>query len=307
MGTILPEPVRSGLLPVRLPVTAAILSAAKDLLRLLPRRGKLLLRCAEEDKPRLSHETLAAAPTMTSMATLFVSDLHLDDARPEATRLFGDFLAGEARSAEALYILGDLFEAWVGDDDPSEAGAFVAEHVRALSDRGVPVSFMHGNRDFLLGDAYAARAGMRLLRDPTRIELLGEPVLLMHGDLLCTGDTEYQKFRAQTRDVDWQRAFLAQPLEARLAFARQARGESARHQGALREAGRMETITDVAPAAVEEAFAAHGVDTLIHGHTHRPAIHRGDARTRIVLGDWYAQGSVLRVDAQGPRLSALPL
>jgi UDP-2,3-diacylglucosamine hydrolase len=241
-----------------------------------------------------------------AMATLFVSDLHLDDARPRATRLFGDFLAGEAHSAEALYILGDLFEAWVGDDDPSEVGAFVAEHLRALSDHGVPVSFMHGNRDFLLGEAYAARAGMRLLHDPTRIELHGEPALLMHGDLLCTGDTAYQQFRAQTRDPEWQRAFLAQPLEARLAFARQARGESARHQGALREAGRMETITDVAPAAVEAAFAVHGVDTLIHGHTHRPAIHRDGKRTRIVLGDWYEQGSVLRIDERGPRLSALP-
>jgi UDP-2,3-diacylglucosamine hydrolase len=241
------------------------------------------------------------------MATLFVSDLHLDDARPDATRLFGEFMAGEARSADALYILGDLFEAWVGDDDPSQAGTFVAERLKALSDHGVPVSFMHGNRDFLLGEAYAARAGMRLLRDPARIELHGKPVLLMHGDLLCTGDAEYQRFRAQTRDPDWQRQFLAQPLEARIAFAGHARGESARHQGAMREAGAMETIMDVAPEAVHAAFAAHGVDTLIHGHTHRPAIHRDGGRSRIVLGDWYEQGSVLRFDEQGPRLSTLPL
>ncbi|MDQ3495377.1 MAG: UDP-2,3-diacylglucosamine diphosphatase [Pseudomonadota bacterium] len=240
------------------------------------------------------------------MATLFVSDLHLDDARPESTRLFGDFLAGEARIADALYILGDLFEAWVGDDDPSATGAVIAEWLKALSDEGVPVFFLHGNRDFLLGEAYALRAGMTLLPDPTRIDLHGKPTLLMHGDLLCTGDDEYHRFRAQTRDPGWQRQFLSQPLEARLAFAKQARGESARHQGVLREADTMETITDVAPAAVDAAFAAHGVDALIHGHTHRPAIHRDGGRTRIVLGDWYTQGSLLRVDAQGPRLSTPP-
>ncbi|CAN5601524.1 UDP-2,3-diacylglucosamine diphosphatase [soil metagenome] len=239
------------------------------------------------------------------MATLFVSDLHLDDARPESTHLFDAFLAGEARSADALYILGDLFEAWVGDDDPSATGAVVAESLKALSEEGVPVFFLHGNRDFLLGEAYAARAGMTLLPDPTRIDLHGTPTLLMHGDLLCTGDDEYQRFRAQTRDPGWQRRFLSQPLEDRLAFANLARGESARHQGVLRAAGTMETITDVAPAAVDAAFASHGVAALIHGHTHRPAIHRDGARTRIVLGDWYTQGSVLRVDAQGPRLSTL--
>ena len=244
------------------------------------------------------------------MATLFISDLHLDPARPDITGLFGEFIDGEARGADALYILGDLFEAWVGDDDPSETGAFVARKLKALSDSGVPVSFMHGNRDFLLGADYARSAGMTLLADPTRIDLQGRPVLLMHGDTLCTDDVAYQQFRAQTRDPAWQARFLSQPLEARLAFAQQARAASQARQGELREAGTMETITDVSPAAVEAAFAAHDVDAIIHGHTHRPAVHElevgGGARQRIVLGDWYEQGSVLRVSSQGFDLSSLP-
>lgn len=239
------------------------------------------------------------------MATLFISDLHLDPARPGITRLFGEFVDREARDAEALYILGDLFEAWVGDDDPSETGAFVAEKLKALADSGVPVHFMHGNRDFLVGEDYARRAGFTLLPDPTRIEQHGKPVLLMHGDTLCTDDLAYQRFRAQTRDPAWQKQFLAQPLAARMAFARQARAASQAHQGGLRDAGTMETITDVAPAAVAQAFCEHGVDTIIHGHTHRPAIHRDAGRTRIVLGDWYEQGSVLRVDADGIRIEFL--
>jgi UDP-2,3-diacylglucosamine hydrolase len=251
------------------------------------------------------------APTYNArMTTLFISDLHLDPARPEITRLFGEFVDGEARGANALYILGDLFEAWVGDDDPSGTGAFVAEKLKALSDSGVPVSFMHGNRDFLLGGDYARRAGIALLADPTRIDVHGRQVLLMHGDTLCTDDAAYQQFRAQTRDPAWQARFLSQPLAARLAFAQQARAASQARQGELREAGTMETITDVSPEAVEAAFAGYGVDAIIHGHTHRPAVHDldigGRPRQRIVLGDWYEQGSVLRASSQGFDLSALP-
>lgn len=240
-----------------------------------------------------------------AMVTLFISDLHLDPSRPEITRLFGDFIDTEAREAEALYVLGDLFEAWVGDDDPSETGAYVAAKLKSLADGGVPLFFMHGNRDFLVGAGYARRAGMTLLADPVVVDLYGKPTLLTHGDLLCTGDTAYQQFRAQTRDPEWQRQFLAQPLPARLAFAQQARAASQARQGELRDAGTMETITDVAPDAVADAFARHGVDTMIHGHTHRPAIHRDGGCTRIVLGDWYEQGSVLRVDADGARLATL--
>lgn len=240
------------------------------------------------------------------MATLFVSDLHLDPERPGITELFGRFLGGEARGADALYILGDLFEAWVGDDDPSTAGAFVAGKLRALADSGVPVHFIRGNRDFLLGEEYAQRSGMTILPDPAVVMLHGEPTLILHGDLLCSDDTAYQQFRAQTRDPRWQRDFLSQPLDARLAFAAQARAASKARYGELQASGQSETITDVAPATVREWFRRYGVRCMIHGHTHRPAIHdEGDGRTRIVLGDWYEQGSVLRVDANGMKLETL--
>jgi UDP-2,3-diacylglucosamine hydrolase len=244
-------------------------------------------------------------PDFVAMTTLFISDLHLDPERPAITELFGRFLGEEARGADALYILGDLFEAWVGDDDPSEAGAFVADRLSALAKSGVPVSFIRGNRDFLVGEAYARRAGMRVLPDPAVVVLHGKPVLLMHGDLLCTDDVAYQQFRAQTRDPDWQARFLAQPLAARIAFAAQARAASKAHQSGLQAKGTMESITDVAPATVAATFSRYGIDTLIHGHTHRPAVHEGEGGTRIVLGDWYEQGSVLRVDAKGAQLETL--
>lgn len=243
------------------------------------------------------------------MTTLFISDLHLDAERPRITELFGRFLREEARGADALYILGDVFEAWVGDDDPSETGAFVAAAVREVVQAGTPVHFLHGNRDFLLGRDFAARAGMALLAEPSVVMLYGRPALLSHGDTLCTGDVAYQQFRAQTHEPAWQAAFLAQPLQARLAFARQAREASRAHQAGLAGQGMMETITDVAPEAVEATFALYGVDLMIHGHTHRPAVHEldvaGRGRRRIVLGDWYEQGSVLQVDRNGERLEAL--
>jgi UDP-2,3-diacylglucosamine hydrolase len=239
------------------------------------------------------------------MTTLFISDLHLDPARPHITDLFGRFIASEARKADALYILGDLFEAWVGDDDPSDVGGFVAGALCSLRDAGVPVYFMRGNRDFLLGDAYARRAGMTILPDPAVVMLHGNPTLLMHGDLLCTDDVAYQQFRAQTRNPEWQRQFLAQPLPARLAFAEQARAASRAHQSGLQSQGLMEAITDVAPATVDTTLSRYGIDTLIHGHTHRPAVHEHAGARRIVLGDWYEQGSVLRIDAQGAELSSL--
>ena len=245
------------------------------------------------------------------MTTLFISDLHLDPSRPAITELFLDFLRGEARQAEALYILGDLFEAWIGDDTPSSAADAVALALHELHDAGVPVYFIRGNRDFLIGNDYATRAGMQILADPSVIQLYGNPVLLQHGDLLCTDDVAYQAFRAQTRDPAFIAQFLSQPLEARIAFAQKARAASQAHQSEMKEGDRaqFETVTDVAPAEVVSTFQRYGVNTMIHGHTHRPAIHTvavGDhSCIRIVLGDWYEQGSVLRVDADGYRLEQL--
>jgi UDP-2,3-diacylglucosamine hydrolase len=225
------------------------------------------------------------------MATLFVSDLHLDDVRPHIVEAFENLLATQTAKVQALYILGDLFESYIGDDDDAPLNARVARATRRLHDAGVPVYFMHGNRDFLLGRDYAERAGMTLLDDPAVVELSGERVLLMHGDTLCTDDAAYLQFRKLVRDPDWQRAFLAKPLAERRAFAAQARGESRKHTASAQP-----EIMDVNQAAVETAMRAHGVRRLIHGHTHRPATHLfeldGVKAERIVLGDWYEQSSV---------------
>jgi len=227
------------------------------------------------------------------MTTLFISDLHLDASRPHITRLFVEFVRSEASQASALYILGDLFEAWIGDDAIDETADQVAVALSDLHARGVPCFFIHGNRDFLLGDAYARRARMTLLPDPSVVDVEGERVLLMHGDTLCTDDAPYQAFRAQSRNPEWQRAFLARPVAERQAFAAQARAESQRY---TRSAG--DAITDVNAAEVASALRAHDVQRMIHGHTHRPAVHSirdcDVVAERIVLGDWYEQGSLLR-------------
>ena len=243
------------------------------------------------------------------MTTLFIADLHLEDARPGTTDAFVRFLREEARGAEALYILGDLFEAWVGDDDPSGTGARTAEALSLLASQGTRIEFIHGNRDFLLGHDYAARCRMRLLPDPAVIMLDGAPVLIGHGDLYCTSDAGYQQFRAMTRHPQWRAQFLSQPLAARLAFAQQAREASKARYGELRQAGTAETVTDVTPAAVDAAFERYGVSRIIHGHTHRPAMHdHGAGRERIVLGDWYGgPARFLRAHGKGLQLQAFPL
>lgn len=232
------------------------------------------------------------------MTTLFISDLHLDATRPEITALFLRFLEDEARSADALYILGDLFEAWIGDDDDSALPADVAAGLRGVADRGTPVRFIRGNRDFLLRRGYASRAGFDILPDPAIVTLYGEPVLLLHGDLLCSDDTHYLTVRRQVRDPAWQDALLARSLAERRAFAEQARGASS-----ARQASMSLDIGDATQDAVDAMFRQYGVRRMVHGHTHRPAIHEtqldGQAQQRIVLGDWYEQGSVLRWQPSG--------
>jgi UDP-2,3-diacylglucosamine hydrolase len=242
---------------------------------------------------------------MTSPATLFISDLHLDPARPAITSLLLNFLAQPARQAEALYILGDLFEAWIGDDDDAELGRTVAAALQTLTDAGVPAYFLHGNRDFLLGERFAAASGIQLLPESLIIQLVGEPVLLLHGDTLCIDDVEYQAFRAKVRDPAWQEQILALPLAQRRALAGQLR-ETSRQAGQQKAAD----ITDVNPAEVQRVMRVQGVQHLIHGHTHRPAIHEwlldGQPARRAVLGDWQEQqGSVLRCDTDGWRLEPL--
>ncbi len=239
------------------------------------------------------------------MTTLFISDLHLEADRPDIASQFFAFLEGEARGAEALYILGDLFEAWVGDDDPNAHYADCKRTIRSLADAGVPVYFMHGNRDFMIGDGFAKDTGATLLPDPSPVVLYSTSVLLSHGDALCTDDVEYQQVRAMTRDPEWQAMMLAKPLEERIAIARHAREESmARGQTIDMD------IMDVNQEAVKQAIRDAGVEVLLHGHTHRPNIHEVDlgdrVAKRIVLGDWYEQGSYVRWDENGPELISLP-
>ena len=231
-------------------------------------------------------------------STLFIADLHLEDSAVERTQWLLEFLAGPASKAEAVYILGDLFEFWIGDDALSATAQQVAKATAALSASGVPCYFMHGNRDFLLGESYASLAGMNLLPDTVVIDLYETPTLLLHGDTLCTDDTEYQAFRQQTRDPAWQAAVLAMSIEERLQMAQSARDASIEHTGATSM-----DIMDVNEEAVSEAFRKHQVTRMIHGHTHRPAFHQvelGDAiAERIVLADWHKGGSYLEVSPDG--------
>ena len=239
------------------------------------------------------------------MTTLFISDLHLEASQPEIGEQFLSFLGGEARTAEALYILGDLFEVWLGDDDPNPYYGQMKTALRELVDTGVTVSFMHGNRDFAIGEDFASETGVSILTDPVVVNLYGEDVLLCHGDALCTDDVHYQQVRAMTRNPEWQAMMLAKSIEERIAFAIQARQESV-----ARGESMSDEIMDVNQDAVIAILREHGVNTMLHGHTHRPAVHQVDlgdhTATRIVLGDWYEQGSVVRWDENGPRLETMP-
>lgn len=231
---------------------------------------------------------------------LLISDLHLEQGRPDITRAFLHFLKERASQAEALYILGDFFEAWIGDDAMDAFAQSIAEALRCLSETGTRIYLMHGNRDFLLGKAFCRQAGCTLLSDPHRLDLAGEPVLLMHGDSLCTLDVGYMKMRRWLRNPISRFILRHLPLTLRHRLARKLRSES-------RQQTRMKAshIVDVTPEEVQRVMLANGVRTLIHGHTHRPATHQlqiaGQAAQRIVLGDWDTQGWALQVDAQGFR------
>lgn len=237
------------------------------------------------------------------MATYFISDLHLDPSRAALTEGFEQFIGGLA-DAEALYILGDFFEAWIGDDLRTAFTDKVEAVLRRLADRGCRIYIMHGNRDFLLGEDFCQRAGATLIAEGCCLELGNSRLLLMHGDSLCTADVEYMKLRAMFRSPAWQQQFLSKTLEERIAFARHVRSESQR-KGQMQNA----EIMDVTPAEVVTALQDAGVTTLLHGHTHRPAVHtwqeQGQTMTRIVLGDWRDNsGWMVRwTDADGLQLS----
>lgn len=239
-------------------------------------------------------------------AALFISDLHLASERPQTTERFFDFLRAQAARAQALYVLGDLFEYWIGDDeidapDGDPLGRQVVDALRDVAQHGVSVSFMHGNRDFLVGERFSEASGVRLLEDPTVASVVGAPTLLMHGDTLCTDDLDYQAWRRTARSSEWQRDFLAKPLPERRKTLQALRDKSREVVGAKPAA-----IMDVNEGAVREALRRHGVARLVHGHTHRPARHalEVDSRPceRWVLPDWYERGGYLALDDAGPRL-----
>ncbi|MFW2404887.1 MAG: UDP-2,3-diacylglucosamine diphosphatase [Gammaproteobacteria bacterium] len=238
------------------------------------------------------------------MTTLFVSDLHLEASRPEITDAFVRFLQTWSGRADALYILGDLFEVWFGDDDPDPSHRRVSAALSEFASAGAPVFLTHGNRDFLIGRRYARESNLQLLDEQTTIEIGGDRVLLLHGDELCTDDPAYQRFRRIVRNRAVGRVFLLLPLSVRRKIADRLRESSTRTI-------KPDAITDVNTATVASTMREADVRIMIHGHTHRPAIHQmqldGEPALRIVLGDWYTQGSVLHWTEHGPELKTLAL
>lgn len=240
------------------------------------------------------------------LTSLFISDLHLHPARPETMELFDHFIASEAADADQLYILGDLFEYWLGDDASRHSGyQGVIDSLASLSNSNTSVYFMHGNRDFLVGEEFASSINGSLLPDPTKIKLDTLEVLLMHGDSLCTDDLEHQQFRQLTRSPEWQQEILSKTITERQAIASQLRMNSEKGN-----AEKPAAIMDVNQVAVVDAMRGQRVRLLIHGHTHRMAIHElvidDHEAFRIVLGDWYRSGNYLVHDAKGLRLFNYP-
>ena len=239
------------------------------------------------------------------MATLFIADLHLQTEEPAITAGFLRFLQGEARQADAMYILGDLFEAWIGDDDPNPLHQQIASAIKAVVDAGVPCYFIHGNRDFLVGQRFARQSGMLLLAEEERLDLYGREVLIMHGDTLCTDDQNYLAFRAKVHTPWIQRLFLALPLLIRRRIAARMRADSK-----AANSSKSMDIMDVNPQAVVDVMERHHVQWLIHGHTHRPAVHElqanGQPAWRVVLGAWHSEGSMVKVTPDDVELIHFP-
>lgn len=232
------------------------------------------------------------------MTTLFISDLHLEEARPDIIKAFFNFLNNKARNADALYILGDFFEAWIGDDENTPLQLSVKNELKALSESGTQIFIMHGNRDFLIGQQFCNETGCTLLSDPAVITLYGKDVILMHGDSLCTRDTEYMKFRQNMRNQEWQTMFLKRSLPERQLVAQQLRTISQ-----AKNKGKTQEIMDVTPEEVVATLSQHKASLLIHGHTHRPAIHQLQVdtkpATRVVLGDWDSHVWYLKSEPTG--------
>jgi len=241
-----------------------------------------------------------------SQVTYFIADLHLAQNRPDITACFLRFLKGDATQAQQLYILGDLFEAWVGDDDDSEFLTVIAQALTALSAQGTTIYYIHGNRDFLLGQRFAKKSAMILLPEVDLIDLYGESVVIMHGDTLCTRDIAYQKFRKKSRSWWWQTMIRILPLFIRKKIANDYRKKSAEATSV-----KSQEIMDVTPDEVIKCLELHHSQLLIHGHTHRPAVHELMANNkeakRIVLGDWYEQGAWLKVTPYNMQLMNSPL
>ena len=240
------------------------------------------------------------------MTTRLIADLHLEESRRDVTDAFLGFLDRYARRIDALYILGDFFENWIGDDERTPLQEEVAEALQQVRATGTRLYLMHGNRDFLIGQDFCNRIGATLLDDPACVDLYGEPTLLMHGDSLCTADTEYMTFRANMRNPQWQQAFLQRSVADRQTVARQLREISqAKNQG------KAQTIMDVTPEEVVSVMESQGVQRLIHGHTHRPAVHELEANgrpaTRYVTGDWHEKAWYIEVaPGTAPQLLSVP-
>lgn len=228
------------------------------------------------------------------MSVIFISDLHLDKNRPKIVNYFVDAISNLSRDVSSIYILGDLVEYWVGDDDPAMGLqiAFDAIHKKTST---TPIYFMHGNRDFLISEKFCKKYGMRLIQDPTIITLYKKKILLMHGDTLCTDDEEYQNYRKMVRSISWQEKVMKKTLEERLDIA-----EDLRKKSLEATKGKSEEIMDVNNQAVEDVIKKYNVDILIHGHTHRPNIHEleinGKNVKRLVLGDWYESAYLLKYE-----------